>query len=164
MVFPLLLHFADLFLNTLLATDMLSLRALAALIHEAQEATFGRGDHRKMAVAASHHLSLFRETYGDEHVKPKHHYVCHLPRQLSRDKFLIDAFTLERKHQEVKKAATNTDNTSDYEVSLLSRLHLDELRSQASLHLSAGLRGPEARHEPLGAMVADGLECRGLRL
>ncbi len=90
--------------------------------------------------------------------------MCHLPAHLERDGYLLDAFTLERKHQQVKRAASNTDNTRDFEVSVLARLHLEELRAQADIQFAAGLRGPRVRHEPLAAVVADGLESKGLSI
>jgi hypothetical protein len=163
-VFPILLHFAELFLSGLLAQEMESFRALAEVVYEAQEAKFGRGDASKLATAVTLHLDLFKRTYGEDCMKPKHHMVCHLPKQLSRDGFLLDAFTVERKHQEVKRAASNTDNSREYEFSVLCRLHLDELRSQADVLPAAGLRGPQVRHEPVAATVADGLEFRGVRV
>ena len=83
---------------------------------------------------------------------------------MARDGFVLDAFTLERKHQQVKTAASNTDNTADYEISVLSRVHIDELRTQADDRAMAGLQGPRARCEPLGGTIADGLDCKGLRL
>jgi len=97
-------------------------------------------------------------------IKPKHHYVCHLPGQLRSNSFLLGAFTLERKHQEVKAAASNTDNTIEFEMSSLARVHVAELRQQAKLECDDGLRGARARHEPLAAHVADSLEFRGLRI
>ena len=97
-------------------------------------------------------------------MKPKHHYVCHLPRQVARDGFLMDAFTLERKHQEVKRAASNTDNTTEFELSTLARAHTEELRNQASLQCDNGLRGRQVRYDPLASFVADSLEYRGLRV
>ena len=163
--FPLVLHFAELFVARYLVDEMNCLRALAAVIHETQEAKFGRGDGGdRLARAISYHFELFKRTYGEEHVKPKHHYVCHLPRQLARDGLLLDAFTLERKHQEVKQAASNTDNTAEFEKSVLSRVHVEELRSLKALQPNSGLRGKQERYEPLAATVADGVEYKGLRL
>ena len=164
LVFPLLLYFAEMFVASQLPSEMQSLRAMSDLIHESHEAKFGRGDPRRISVAASRHLELFRRTYGDEQVHPKHHYVFHLPKQLDRDGWLMDAFSLERKHQEVKRSASHTDNTSDFEASVLGRQHLDELREQASIDIAVSLAVKSARCEPLGAQVADGLFCRGLRL
>ncbi len=74
-LFPLLLHFGELFLAGRLTEEMHCLRALAAVLHEAQEAKFGRGDAARLATAIGHHFGLFKRTYGDEHCKPKHHHV-----------------------------------------------------------------------------------------
>ena len=160
---PLLLLFGELFLVAKLPREMACLRALCDVAHEAQEAKFGRGDVGKFASSIQKHFAEFRSVYSDDSVKPKHHYTCHLPAQLQRDRFLLDAFTLERKHQSVKSAASNTDNIEDYEVSVLSRIHIDELRCQSELACKPGLRGKQARCLPLQATIADGLECSGLR-
>ena len=87
-VLPLLLHFAEMFLAPALDKEIESLRALVAVAHETQEAKFQRGDHGRMVAAIERHFALFRQTYGDDWVRPKHHYVCHLPTQLARDGFL----------------------------------------------------------------------------
>ena len=163
-VLPLLLHFAETFLVRSLPDEVRCLRAMATVAHECQEAKFGRGDADKLAAAVSRHLACFRLVYSEDMVKPKHHYLFHLPRQLARDTFLLDAFTLERKHQEVKRAASNTDNTAEYEVSTLARVHVDEMRNQSQLECDDGLRGPRVRYEPLAAILADALEYRGLRV
>ena len=161
-VLPLVMHFAEIFLARFLPEEVRSLRALVAVAHECQEAKFGRGNAEKLASAVSHHLDIFRSVYGEEWMRPKHHYVCHLPRQVARDGFLLDAFTLERKHQEVKRAASNADKTIQFELSTLARVHLEESRNRSNLECGDGLRGPRVRHGPLAAIVADCLEHRGL--
>ena len=163
-VLPLLMHFAELFLAAVLPEEVKCFRALLSFVHECQEAKFGRGCASDLACAVSRHMSLFSTVYGSEHMKPKHHYCCHLPRQLARDHFLLDAFTLERKHQEVKRACSNTDNTSEFELSTLARVHVQESRNQSQLDTTNSLRGPRARLDSVAAVVADSLEFRGLRL
>ena len=64
----------------------------------------------------------------------------------------------------MKATASNTDNTSDYEVSVLSRVHIDELRSLVDDRAKEVLQGLRARCEQAGGVVADGLDCQGLRL
>jgi len=163
-VLPLVMHFAELFLAAVLPHEVNCLRALMTVVHESQEAKFGRGCDRALASAVSRHMTLFRTVYGNDNMKPKHHYCCHLPRQLARDHFLLDAFTLERKHQEVKRAASNTDNTIEFELSTLARVRVAEMRSQSQLECTNGLRGPQARVDSVAAFIADSLEFNGLRL
>ena len=109
-VLPLIVYFAETFVAATLPKELESLRAIAVVAHETQEAKFQRGDVGRMLAAIANRFALFGETCSDEQVKPKHHYVCQLPRQLARDGFLVDAFTLERKHQGVKATASKTDN------------------------------------------------------
>ena len=134
-----------------------------ALVHECQEAKFGRGLVSDLSSAVFHHMRLFSTVYGDDRMKPKHHCCCHLPRQLARDQFLMDAFTLERKHQEVKRACANTDNTSEFELSTLARVHVEEVRNQSQLECTNGLRGPRSRVDSMSSCIADSLEFHGLR-
>ena len=77
---------------------------------------------------------------------------------------MLDAFTLERKHQEVKRAASNTDNTSELELSTLARVHIEEMRNQRHIDCTNGLRGGRARLDSEAAFIADSLEFQGLRL
>ena len=163
LAFPLLLLFGELFLAANMVAEMDSLRKLGRVIYEAQEAKFGRGDAGRLLHAIQQHFAAFVLVYSDDEVKPKHHYMCHLPRQLQRDKFLIDTFALERKHYDVKKLADHTDNTREFEVSVLSRVHLAELRAHASIDDTVALRGRQAYYVPLQGRVADGLEGYGLR-
>ena len=68
------------------------------------------------------HLKAHKTAYGSEHIKPKHHYAFHVPAQIQRNGFVLDAFTLERKHRAAKRVANACDNTSSFEASVLSRL------------------------------------------
>ena len=71
----------------------------------------------KQEVACS--LRLHVAAYGVEWVKPKHHYMIHMPRQVSEDGVWLDCFVHERKHQVIKSAASHIKNTSSYEKSVL---------------------------------------------
>ena len=130
-VMPLIMHFAELFLASALPNEVSCLRALMALVHACREAKFGSGLARDLSSAVFRHMRLFSTVYGDDRMKPKHHFCCHLPRQLARDQFMLDAFTLERKHQEVKRACSNTDNASEFELSTLARVHVEEVRNRS---------------------------------
>ena len=48
-------------------------------------------------------LRLHIATYGTETVRPKHHRMHHIPLQIALDKWVVDAFTMERLHLVVKE-------------------------------------------------------------
>ena len=99
LVLQVFLLFGGLLLVAKLPRETACLRALRDVAHEAQEAKFGRGDPGKLASSIQKDFAEFRSAYSDECVKPQHHYTCHLPVQLRRDRFLLDAFTVDRRHQ-----------------------------------------------------------------
>jgi hypothetical protein len=66
------------------------------------------------------HMQLHQNAYGTDHIKPKHHWMMDIPRQLVRDRCVLDAFVIERTHQVVKGIATHVDNTHLFERSVLS--------------------------------------------
>ena len=52
-------------------------------------------------------------------MKPKNHYMQHLPGQLLRDGLILDAFVGERKNGAIKKLAGDIDNTKRFEKSAI---------------------------------------------
>ena len=50
-------------------------------------------------------LRLHIATYGTETVRPKHHRMHHIPLQIALDKWVVDAFTMERLHLVVKESS-----------------------------------------------------------
>ena len=67
--------------------------------------------------------SFFRshvDAYADELVRPKHHYMWHMTKQVDEDGFWLDCFVHERKHQLTKDCYNHIKNTSDFEASVLS--------------------------------------------
>ena len=56
-----------------------------------------------LADALRAHALAFEKAYPDEDVKPKSHYVLHVPSQVVRDGVLLDAFVGERKHGGLKR-------------------------------------------------------------
>ena len=60
-------------------------------------------DGDQLAAAINEHIALYKVVYGDDSMKPKHHYVLHLPGMLQRHGFLFSTFVQERKHRLAKK-------------------------------------------------------------
>ncbi len=56
----------------------------------------------QLQSALAKHLELHKLAHGVRAVKPKHHWQLDMPRQLSRDGLVLDAFIVERIHLQVK--------------------------------------------------------------
>lgn len=90
--------------------------------------------------ALQDHLALHRAAYGDNYIKPKHHWMLDVPSQLRRDGMVLDAFVVERTHLRVKALAEKVKNTVAFEQSVLSGLVTSLLQNDASL-IGCGLLG-----------------------
>ena len=103
---------------------------------------FGIGDRilRELKQEVARSLRLHVAAYGCDWVKPKHHYMIHMPRQVEEDGVWLDCFVHERKHQVIKEAASHIKNTTSYEKSVLvpvvnTYLHLMQGIVKSSLTL-----------------------------
>ncbi len=74
----------------------------------------------ELQKALEAHMQLHQHAYGTDHIKPKHHWMMDIPRQLVRDRCVLDAFVIERTHLVVKSIATHVKNTHLYERSVLA--------------------------------------------
>ena len=66
--------------------------------------------------AIQRHLNLSQDVYGPNFVRPKHHYVLHLPQILAHFKVLIATFTHERRHRVAKRYTRNRTNLKAWGV------------------------------------------------
>jgi hypothetical protein len=98
----------------------------------------GAGAVAELKREVSSCLSLHVVAYGSDYIKPKHHYMMHMTRQVEEDSIWLDCFVHERKHQVIKEAASHLKNTVTYEKSVLvpvvnTTLHLMEDITRTSL-------------------------------
>lgn len=118
----------------------------------------------ELDVAMASHLRFHMAAYGDQHIRPKHHWLLDVPGQLRRDRLLLDAFIIERIHLRIKAAAEKVRKTTSFERSVLSTsvtMHLNTLE-QFCPH--GGLLGRTAPMPGVdGAIVADQMEVVGVR-
>ncbi len=68
------------------------------------------------------HLKLFKEAYGDDYIRPKHHYCMHLPDMLKRFGFLLSTFTHERKHRIVKRHTRDRCNLTRWALGAIEEV------------------------------------------
>ena len=95
------------------------------ILQLAKKNIFGPND---LAQAIKEHLQAFVRTYTASEVKPKHHFMVHIPAQIARDGLLLDCFVLERKHQMLKACCNWIDNTSAFERSAIARAVQEQCR------------------------------------
>ena len=95
------------------------------------------------------HLAAHRQAYGDEYIKPKHHFGFHNVLAGDNDKVWLDCFVHERKHQIVKDSAEPVKNTSAFEASVLGRVLLQQLRQVQHTALADCLLGEAKLHPGL---------------
>ena len=80
---------------------------------------------RKLNAAASKHMSLHVSVYGDGRIKPKHHWMFDVAEQWMEQPedvpdIVVDAFSIEKLHLRVKPIADRTDNTTNFEGTVLA--------------------------------------------
>jgi len=143
------------------ACDCVDIMLLAKrqLLPMAQAAT-------KLQRALRHHMLCHVAAYGNEHIKPKFHYMFDVADQLARDEFVVDCFIVERLHLRAKRAATSILNTTAYERSVITGVmisHMNALANEGSEEF--GLVG-RAGNVPgvRKAVVARGCVSRGVRM
>jgi hypothetical protein len=83
------------------------------------------------------HLDLFKECYGEDEMRPKHHYVLHLPGRLKKFGILLSTFTHERKHRCIKRYARGRSILKSFEVSVLEEATCHNLWELSDKHWDA---------------------------
>ena len=68
------------------------------------------------------HLVLYKAAYGDDGVRPKHHYALHLGHMLESFGFLLSTFTHERKHRLVKRYTRDRCKLQNWERNALEEV------------------------------------------
>ena len=154
LVYPLLRHFAEKILSSSAAMQghVASFLALCDVVDEVLRTKRCTGrELSHLRVAVNKHLTLFVNVYSADLVRPKHHFMHHIPQQIERDRLSLDCWVHERKHQMVKKSCNWVDNTCQFEKSAISRALNEQDRQLGEPGCFAtGLRGtitmwPEAR-------------------
>lgn len=96
-----------------------------------------------LATAMTSHALAFQRAYPDAVVKPKNHYILHVPMHVARDRVLLDTFVGERKHGSMKRQADCIKNTGTFERTLLGRaLNVQAAWLEDPANLRDGLLSP----------------------
>ena len=108
------------------------------------------------------HMTLHKRAYGDDNIRPKHHWMFHVGPQLLRDRAIIDTFVVERGHLLVKSIAEHCRNTSCYERAVMSGVVNQLFKNAAVANLESGLRGAISSWQ--GMPVASHMRILGLQV
>lgn len=113
----------------------------------------GSASADELATAMKSHALAFQHAYPDAGVKPKNHYILHVPMHVARDRVLLDTFVGERKHGSMKRQAECIKNTGTFERTLLGRaLNVQAAWLEDPANLRDGLLSPS--EGPAQAMPA----------
>ena len=119
-----LCHFLEMQFSVKMPLEVQSWCKLTIVMKLVGLAKMGHDIASDLEVALQEHADARIAAYGSHAVKPKFAIARLLPRQLERDKVLLDTFTPERHHSMAKEAAEPIDNTRRFERSVLSRFLL----------------------------------------
>ena len=146
LVYPLFRHFVVKLLSPSVAMSgpVSSLLALCDVVDEVLRVKRGHGRRLALLIASiKKYLTVFVNTYSADLVRPKHHFLHHIPQQIERDGMLLDCWVHERKHQMVKRSCNWVDNTSQFEKSALARALNEQSRQLGEPScFCTGLRAP----------------------
>ena len=81
----------------------------------------------QLTAAIYEHLRLFREVYGEDEMRPKHHFALHLPSMLKRFGFLLTTFVNERKHRLIKLYTRVRCNPKSFEMCSMEDVYSHEI-------------------------------------
>jgi hypothetical protein len=141
-VYPLIRYFLEVVIipQGLLPNEVASFLACCRVLDSMDlvKKNGGAGALAELKREVSSCLSLHVVAYGSAYIRPKHHYMMHMTRQVEEDGIWLDCFVHERKHQVIKEAASHLKNTVIYEKSVLvpvvnTTLHLMEDITRTSL-------------------------------
>ena len=138
----------------LLRKEIASFEALADVVQKLQELKLWcditacqAAELRRLQAL---HFSAFKECYGNDSVRPKHHYSMHIPQQLEEVGLLLDAFPAERKHQliiEIAEFYNKAKVTKLVELLVALRVNLVQLDEMQRSARRGELCGPETQVE-----------------
>jgi len=104
-----------------------SMQAVLDVVDLLQAAKTGALQPVVLFQAITKHFELFKAAYGDNAVRPKHHYALHLPLMLQEFKTLLATLTHERKHRMAKRYTRNRANLTSFESGVVEDITMHQL-------------------------------------
>ena len=115
---------------------------------------------RVLATAVDSSIALHIDAFGTRKIKPKHHRTQHIPKQIRKAKFVLDAFIIERLHLVVIDCLVC--NTRFFEQSVLRGVCLKQI-TDCNTSLFQGLIG-HSQPWGEGESIAQEMVHAGLRV
>jgi len=101
---------------------------------------------RLMKRAVATHMRLHIAAYGDETLKPKHHWMFDIAEQMEWLPCVVDAFIIERIHLRIKRNAEKVHELGVFEKSVMAGV-VNSIYDETSKPFSDGLRGATYNQE-----------------
>ena len=125
-VYPLIRRFAELNDRDELHDASISFYSICEVADVLQQAKFQHFKCRKTMAKlikdlVGKYLKVRKAIYGTKGIRPKHHKLMHLWKQLLDDGFLMDCFILEHMHCLIKPLCVDLRNTKDFEGTAIRR-------------------------------------------
>ena len=122
--FPIILHFLFVVVrpSNRLHAQLDSYLALGRVLELYRTGKQGVDVSASLRGAIKRHAALHALAYGYDLFKPKHHFLHHVAMSLERHHVIMDCFVGERRHGNIKQAATMVQNTRVFEKSVLVRV------------------------------------------
>ena len=98
--------------------------------------------------AIEKHLALFKHAYGDDYMRPKHHYILHLPDQLHEHKLLLSTHTNERRHRLALRYTRDRHSLESYDLGATEEVTCHQLWEMEQPWLKFGI-SETAKPRPL---------------
>ena len=99
-----------------------SMLAVLTVVMMLQSVKTGTITSDMLFVAIVAHLTLYKDAYGENEMRPKHHYALHLPEMLYTFGFLLSTFTHERKHRIVKRYTRGRQNLKNWALGAIEEI------------------------------------------
>ena len=137
-------------IKALLGRQLQSLAAMCTAALCVRNVKRGVAAPQELSQRTAEYFALRNRTYPEQHPKPKLHYCLHLGPQAESDAMLLDCFTHERKHQDVKRFGTNIrGHTALFQQSVASHAiwqHVERLSQAKDAFLGGDRLEPPVKH------------------
>jgi hypothetical protein len=136
--------------HVLFVQSLLAVLHVVMLLNAVKTGTV-TSDELHLAIIA--HLVLFKQAYGEDLFRPKHHYSIHLPGMLLWFGFLLATFTHERKHRLVTRYGRDRRNLKAWDKSIVEEVTCHQL-----WELRQAFVGAHTAAQPKGRVLTTLLE------
>jgi hypothetical protein len=127
-----------------------SLIAVLLVVELLQAVRTGAINPTQLRDAIEKHLNLFKDAYGTEFCRPKHHYVLHLPDILYRFGVLLHTLVQERRHRLVLRYGRDRDTLLNWDLGCLEEVTCHHIWELSQPYMKVGIQGA---HRPTRSMM-----------